>query len=68
MCIYTHIIQTIEKLVGQKNFKKKEGGGIAVKAECHFGHARHWFVSPDVERVDQRKFLLCLLVYVGMKT
>jgi len=39
-----------------------------VSAACHFGYARHSFVSPAVERVDQRKFLLYLLVYAGMKT
>jgi hypothetical protein len=45
MCVHTHILYNMEKLVGQNKFKN----GTAVNAVCHFGHACFRFASPELD-------------------
>jgi len=63
-CVYlhthtlTHVVHNVVTMVVQKKWNKF---GAAVNATCHFGHARHSFVSPGLVTI----LLLDLSLYSG---
>jgi hypothetical protein len=66
--VCTHIVHSIETLVGQKKFKKWDKRMPRAKevSACHFGHACHRFASPDLRvlRILNSFFIITFIMYV----
>ena len=63
MCVYTHIVHSMETVVGQKN--KYIGRAVSAAGQgnlsaCHFGQACHRLVSAELWEDPQCASICCV--------